>query len=165
MLILSFAWTALKMILVLKQSKTIHRDLRCKEEALREQKKEEDELNDEEDIGLCDKVLRFFSSLGQKLMLTLRFDVIPVVKALPSVLFRVSVLWLILSYSSEAYPNENGDGPSLLLALIPSGMLLLIISLNYVAANKIKLRKKEALVNSVSNVILPVYVDVFHLVS
>ena len=44
-------------------------------------------------------------------------------------------------------------------------MLLLIISLNYVAANKIKLRKKEALVNSVSNVILPVYVDVFHLVS
>ena len=153
------------MILVLKQSKTIHRDLRFKEKTMLKQKEEEEELNDEEDPGLCDKVMLFFSKLGQNLMLTLRFDVIPVIKALPSVMFRVSVLWLVLSYSSEAYPNQNGDGPSVFLALIPSGMFLGIIGLNYYAANKIQLRKKEALVNSVSNMILPVYIDVFPLVS
>ena len=101
---------------------------------------------------------RILSDMGNYVRQTVRHDAIPIVKALPTVIFRIAILCLTLTLSAEAYGDWR-------LVLCPMGLLLIMIFINLYAASEINLRPKEAWVNSVNSLILPVYSDVFFLVS
>ena len=91
------------------------------------------------------------------------FLAVPIIKVLPSIAFRILSFWLILSYLPEFYNNEEGNGPGLGLFL-PLFLIGIIMLVNFITATKfglIGLKAKEALVNSVCNIILPVYGDMY----
>ena len=88
-----------------------------------------------------------------------------IVKILPSVVFRLLCFWLILSYSSEFYLNKKGNGPGRGIFL-PFALVALIIGINFAIGYwKLNLKMEELIVNSFGNLILPVYVHLFYLVS
>ena len=64
------------------------------------------------------------------------------------------------------YMNEEGSAPKALGVLIPVILLFALVAVGWIFVGKsIHLKWQEALVNSFSSSILPIYVDVFLLVS
>ena len=108
--------------------------------------------------GTFATVAAFFQNLVWKIRLHGRFTFAPIIKTSPSLLFRVFAYSLILLYSSDLY---RGIG-----LLMPFGILSIMTILNF-SVGKLMLPTKdeELLVNSVSGIVLPVYIDVFDIVS
>ena len=90
----------------------------------------------------------------------MRYLGIPLIKAMPTVLFRMLCFWLLLSYSTEFYPDENGTGPGLGLCL-PLAMMLSVIFVNLGVGHFLGLKIEEAITNAITNLVIPVYLDVF----
>ena len=159
-----FAWTLVRLLLVLIESKSIYRNRELKEVAERNRLKE---INSRytENKGCCEKVKNIWKDIISAVSLKIKYIGIPILNALSTVIFRLTTLWLILSYSSELYPNSDGSGPGLGLFL-PFCVLGIILLVNFAVGTKIlDLRWQEALVNSNSYIFLPVYFDLFFLVS
>ena len=116
------------MLLTLYDNKTIHRNREKKEEAERALAKEQDSRNTENE-GCWDKTKTFFTDLLSTIMLKVKYLIIPMVKVLPSVMFRLGTLWLLLTYSTEWYLNATGDGPGLGLFL-PLILMIIIMGAN-----------------------------------
>ena len=94
------------------------------------------------------------------LILQIRYLGIPLIKAMPTILFRMLCFWLLLSYSTEFYPDKNGTGPGLGLCL-PLAMMLSVILVNLGVGHFLGLKIEEALTNAITNLVIPVYLDVF----
>ena len=86
-----------------------------------------------------------------------RYTLAPILKTLPGLLFRIFGYCLILSYLSDFY---TGMG-----YLIPLGLVVGVVVLQFIAGKMIELRDEEAIVNAFCGVTLPVYLDVFPIVS
>ena len=105
--------------------------------------------------------LKHFGSLQ---ILNAKYLGIPLIKALPTVIFRLFCFWILLSYSSEFYPNCEGNGPGLGL-WFPALMIAVVCSINFGIGYKLGLRFEEAITNCITNLVIPVYVDLFFLVT
>ena len=159
----SLIWSLLRVCLTLIENKSTHRNRAEKDEAERNLRKKLQRNNPNQ--GYCDTITNFLTDAGATVLFKLKYLGIPMIKVLPSVIFRLLCFWLILSYCSEFYPNKQGVGPGLGLWL-PAILIFLVAGINFVvASNGLQLKMQEAVVNSTSNLILPVYVDLFYLVS
>lgn len=139
------------MLLVLRGSKFIQQHRKQKELAAFEEENKK--------RATCE-------NFQKKLEIIMKYDVLPIISDLPSVIFRVSVFWLALTYGSEAYANEYGDGPGPLLFILPLVLLSLVIGVNAVVGYFcLELKWEEMVVNAFGNILLPIYIDVFFLVS
>ena len=108
--------------------------------------------------GTFTKIATFFQNLVWKIRLHGRFTFTPIIKTSPSLLFRVFAYSLILLYSSDLY---RGIG-----LLLPFGLFSLMAILSFsVGKLMLPIKFEELLVNSVSGIVLPVYIDVFDIVS
>ena len=160
----SLIWTGLRMICILKASKNIHRILKEKEEANQEEDERQDDTSEMTTFQKLGHAIT--THVGKPMKLFWRFDVIPVLWLLPTIIFRLSVFCLICTWSSTFYMNEVGSAPKALGILIPVLLLFTLVLVGLMLVGKsIHLKWQEALVNSFSSSILPIYVDVFLLVS
>ena len=155
-------WSLIRIWSTLLENKSIHRNRENRiaaERELRIQRERRDQ-----DQGCYETITNFFKDSAATIKLKVQYIVIPMIKVLPSVIFRLLTFWLILSYCTEFYPNEKGNGPGMGL-LIPAFLLFLIGAINFLSGYSLGLNKEEAIVNSFSNLIMPLYVDLFSLVS
>ena len=143
------------------ENKSVHRNREKKEEAEKDLRRRK--LETRQSVtgqGYCRRFTAFCrDNLGDVIALKLKYVAIPVIKVLPSILFRLGSLWLILTYCSEFYPSAEGPGWGLVL---PALLIFVIMAVNfYVATSYLKLKKEEALVNSVCNVVHPTYINLY----
>ena len=89
--------------------------------------------------------------------LHVKYTLAPILKVLPSFLFRLFAYSLIVSYSSDFY---TGMG-----CLIPLILVTVIVLLQFLTAKMMKLRTEEAIVNAFCGITLPIYLDVFTVVT
>ena len=160
---MSCIWSLWRMSSALFENKSVHRNREKKEEA--EQNLRRRKLETRQSViaeGCCKKFTAFWrDNVGDVIALKMKYVGIPVIKVLPSILFRLGSIWLILSYCSEFYPSVDQQGPGWGLVL-PALLIFIIMAVNfYVSTSYLKLKKDEALVNSVCNVIHPTYVDLY----
>ena len=152
------------MILALYDNKSVYRNRETKEEAERALKIKQTS-RPTENTGCWSRFKNVFKDLLASLTIKTKYVFVPVVKVLPSVMFRLGTMWLLFTYSSEWFPNREGNGPGYGL-LFPLGTLCLIFGINYVVGKKsLDCKENEAIVNSISNLVLPAYVDLEYLVS
>ena len=141
------------------KNNNVYSDRITREGAERKQAKEERSSNRgrNRDEG-CFATLKGFSDDALfATKLHVKYTLAPILKVLPSVLFRVFAYCLIVSYSSDFY---TGMGYFLPLILVT-----VIVLLEFLAGKMIKLRNEEAMVNAFCGVTLPIYLDVFTVVS
>ena len=106
----------------------------------------------------CSKTVGYLKDLARKLKLHGKFTMAPIIKTSPSLLFRVFAYSLLLTYSSDWY---NGIG-----LLFPFGLFMVMTLLSFVIGKwTLPIRDPELLVNAVSGVVLPIYIDIFDVVS
>ena len=97
------------------------------------------------------------------LCLKFKYIVVPMIKAMPTVIFRILCFWLLLTYCSEFYPEGEGNEPG--LGLLLGAILIVIVSgINFAVGYGLGLKFEEAVTNSVTNLIIPVYIHLFYLV-
>ena len=114
--------------------------------------------NDTEDSGTCKAIQRFCEDLFWTCRLHVKFTVSPIVKLSPGLFFRILSYGVILSYLSDLY---NGIG-----ILFPFALFATVASLNFVVGKYLlKIKDSEVLVNSICGVVLPIYLDLFDVVS
>ena len=148
--------------MTLIENKSIHRNRAENDEAMRTLRKKRQRKA--KHLGVCDKLTNGLKDVTAWILFQLRYLGIPMIKVVPSVMFRLLCFWLILSYCSEFYLNENGTGPGVGICL-PAFLILVVITVQFVVGHRLGLKRQEAVVNSTNNLILPVYVDMFYLVS
>ena len=152
----------------LLENKAVLRSREKQEDAQRKKKTKDEERQKSNNAapGRCEEIKEFCGEMGAAIQRKTQYLVMPIVKLLPSVLFRLASLWLILCCSAELYPNKEGNGPGWLLVL-PSVFLGIIVVLNFLVATKteIDLKKEEAILNANCNILLPAYSDLFFEVS
>ena len=117
--------------------------------------------NDEDDSverGICEKIQLFGGNIWWMIRLHTKYTLAPILRITGSFFFRVLTYWIILSYLSSLYNGIGLISPFLLFAMV-SGLSFLcgkwIVNLRY----------QEALVNSICGVVLPIYLDMFNVVS
>ena len=144
-------------------NKTIHRNRETKEDAERALRKQQTSRQNE-NAGCWPRFQNLLKDILASFVIKTKYVVVPVVKVLPSVMFRLGTLWLLLTYSIEWFPNQEGSGPGYGI-LFPLAIICLIVGINYLVGTKLlKCKENEAIVNSVSNLVLPAYVDIEFLV-
>ena len=164
---LSLIWSCLRTCWVLVENKSIHRNRAEKTAAERNLTKKQERENKKQtkDAGCWQNVIHFGKDQVAMLWLKFKYLVIPLIKALPSIIFRVLCFWLLLSYCSEFYPDSKGNGPGLGLFL-PAVMISIVTAINFwVGYGMLGLKVEEVVTNCVTNVVIPVYVDLFYMVS
>ena len=163
---LSLIWSCLRTCWVLVENKSIHRNRAEKNAAERNLTKKQERENKEQtgEGGCWRNVVHFGKDQVAILWLKFKYLVIPLVKALPSIIFRVLCFWLLLSYCSEFYPDDSGNGPGLGL-WFPFVMMTIVSAINFGVGYKLGLKFEENRTNCVTNLVIPVYVDLFYLVS
>ena len=163
---IAFVWSLFTMVAVLLQNKYIYRDRANKERTLKEQLQLKsiettrtnsgDQIHQNDDES-CRSVKKFWTYVTWELKLTAKYVMVPVVKVLPTIAFRVLSFWIILTCLSEYY-IEYG-------LIVPATFFSFICLLTHAVGLNLNLKWKESFVNSVCTVILPVYVDLYLLVS
>ena len=154
------------MICTLKESKNIHRNLKEREQARQEEQEREKE-QELEDSSLCEKIkFNITRKIVTPAKLFWKFDVLPVLWLLPTIIFRISVFCLISTLSSSLCMNKNGNDPSMFGLILPIILFFTLVAISWkLVGRSIHLRWTEALVNSFCTAVLPIYSDVFLLVS
>jgi hypothetical protein len=151
----------------LVENKSIHRNRAEKNAAERNlTKKQERENKKQTGGGGCwQTVVHFGKDQVAMLWLKFKYLVIPLIKALPTIIFRVLCFWLLLSYCSEFYPDNKGNGPGLGL-WFPTIMIAIVTAINFgVGYGMLGLKVEEVITNCATNLVIPVYVDLFYMVS
>ena len=147
--------------MTLVESKSIHRNRENKIEAernLRIERKREKE--GEQDCP--GRTVNIFVDLWATIELNIYYIGVPMIKVLPSVLFRLLTFWLILSYCAQIYPHPDSTSPGWGL-IVPAFLPFFIVLINFLSGYLLELNREEATVNSFSNLILPVYSNLFFL--
>ena len=154
----SFLWSLFRTFYTLIEDKSIHRNRaeRFKSQYLLQ--KEASNLRNEKNG--CQTRYSWIKEKILFLLLQMRYLGIPLIKAMPTVLFRMLCFWLLLSYSTEFYPDEIGTGPGLGLCF-PLAMMLSVIFVNLGVGHFLGLKIEEALTNAITNLVIPVYLDVY----
>ena len=146
-------WSLITMAMLWLKNNSVYNDLIIREMAKSNIKSEE--VNND---GTCTKILTFFKDLFWKLRLHGRFTLAPIIKTTPNLLFKVFAYTLILIYASDWY---SGIG-----LLLPFGLFATMTFLSFVVVRlTLPIRDEELLVNSFSGVVLPIYINVFDVVS
>ena len=153
------------MCTILVENKSIHRNREKKKEA-EHNKRRMERWEEATNSGFCGYFKYFLVDIvGLTTFHKTKYLGMPIIKIIPSVLFRFASLWMIFSYSAEYYANTAGDGSGRGM-LIPFLLNMVIVLINFgVSFGILECRKEESLVNSICNVVLPVYEDLFTVVS
>ena len=162
MIWVSFIWSFIRTCWTLIENKSIHRnrsERNSAERSLANERKRE-----YEDPDACENCVNRLKDFCLLQVLKIKYLGIPLIKALPTVIFRLLCFWIILSYCSEFYPDCKGNGPGIGL-VFPAIMVIIVMAINYVVGHKLGLKVQENIVNSITNLVIPVYVDLFFLVS
>ena len=134
---------------------------KCKTVRNLRKKKQRGNQNEE----CCSDFINTLSDTFASIWYTLNYVVAYMVKVLPSVMFRLLCFWLILSYTTEFYLNKQGNKPGWGMFL-PAILILLVVVINfavgYLPLFNLQLKIEELIANSFSNLILPIYVHLFH---
>ena len=135
------------------KNNSVYNDLIAREKAKSVEASEGMKTND-----TCKKMTTVFVELVGKIRLHGRFTLVPIIKTTPSLLFRVLAYSLILIYSSNWF---SGIG-----LLFPFGLISIMTALNFMVGKlALPIKDEEVLVNSFSGAVLPIYIDVFDVVS
>ena len=86
-----------------------------------------------------------------------KYTLLQVLKSMPSILFRIFSYCIIISYSAELY---TGIG-----YLAPLVFMVLVVLAEFLVGKVMELRNEEAIVNAFCGVTLPIYLDIFPIVS
>ena len=86
-----------------------------------------------------------------------KYTLLQVLKSMPSILFRIFSYCIIISYSAELY---TGIG-----YLAPLVFMVFVVLTEFLVGKFLKLRNEEAIVNAFCGVTLPIYLDIFPIVS
>ena len=159
----SFIWSLIRTFLTLIEDKSIHRN-RAEQITVQNLLRKEGENKEQEEENCCQTACKYIKDKCLILVLKLRYLGIPLIKAMPTVLFRMLCFWLLLSYSTEFYPDEKGTGPGLGL-WFPFVMMMIVIGINFGIGYLLGLKTEEGITNSITNLVIPVYLDVFFLVN
>ena len=92
-------------------------------------------------------VLKFYS----------KYTLLQVLKSMPSILFRILSYCIIISYSAELYTG--------IFYLAPLVFVVSVVLTEFLVGKLMKLRYEEAIVNAFCGVTLPIYLDIFPIVS
>ena len=155
----------MRTFLVLVENKTINRNRAEKNAAemnLRKEREREDK--NQQGSGCWQHFINFGKDQITILGLKLKYIGIPLMKAMPSVIFRLMSFWLLLTYCSEFYPGNKETSPGLGL-IVPSILILIVIGINFGVGHMLGLKMEEVTTNCITNLVIPVYVDLFSLVS
>ena len=148
--------------MTLLENKSIHRHRAEKQEKIRTLKKQQQRSF--ENLKCFDIATNTIKDSLVSLGYKFNYLFVSMVKVLPSVIFRLFCIWLTLSYTSEFY-LRNDNNPGLGIGL-PFVLIIIITMINYrVGYWYLGLKSKEAIVNSIGNLVLPVYIDLYYLVS
>ena len=148
--------------MTLIENKSIHRN-RSERSTLQRSIANERKREHQDPQG-CEKCIDHVNEVFSFLGLKLKYLGIPLIKALPTVIFRLLCFWILLSYFSEFYPDCKGNGPGPGLVL-PAIMIAVVIGINFIVGIRLGLKWEENVTNSITNLVIPVYVDLFFVVS
>ena len=145
-------WSLITMAMLWLKNNSVYNDLIIREMA---------KSSNSEDVtenGTCAKIITFFKDLLWKIRLHGRFTLAPIIKTTPNLLFKVFAYTLILIYSSDWY---SGIG-----LFFPLGLFATMTLLSFAVGRlTLPIKDEELLVNSFSGVVLPIYINVFDVVS
>ena len=131
------------MLSVIQENNSIYGDRKRRDQSVRNEMKEKNQ-NLEEGGCLYEKAKPF-----------LLYNIIPLCKVVPSVLFRIFGWTIIFGYLSELFYGK---------AVFILGVIFLMVpSISYIIGTvktfNLKLKWDESLLNSVVGMILPIYID------
>ena len=137
------------MVSVIQQNNSIYGDRKRRDESLRKEMKEKNP-SAEEDGCLSEKVKPF-----------VLYNIIPLCKVVPSVMFRILGWLIILGYLSELFHGN---------AILILGVIFLMVpSISYfigtIKTFNVNLKWDESLLNAVVGMLLPIYIDLHSTVS
>ena len=158
----SFSWTLLRLVLTLLNNKT-KQNLEKQEAAERAWKKEQEKRNGEEE-GCWKKIKNAVNDALAFATRKTKYVLIPLILALPTVIFRLGSFWLVFTYCLEWFLSKEVDGPGIGI-FIPFILLGIVFGINYlIATKKLDLNQREAVANSIAAIMIPSYVPLDHLV-
>ena len=153
MALFSLFWSLLTMIMICVKNNNIYANFIVREKANRRNVN-----NDTEESGACKAIQRFCEDVFWTCRLHAKFTLAPIVKLSPGLFFRILSYGVIFSYLSDLY---NGIG-----ILFPFALFATVASLNFMVGKYLlKIKDSEVLVNSICGVVLPIYLDLFDVVS
>ena len=141
------------MMMLCMKNNNVYEDLISREKAKRTKLSENRQEN-----GLCTKIQTGFQDVFWTIKLHGKFRLAPILKIFPSLLFRVLSYSIILSYMSNFY---SGMGLFIPLALFAIPVLFSFLVGKYILG----IKDSEVVVNAVSGVVLPIYIDLFNVVN
>ena len=94
----------------------------------------------------------FCSRIGSKIKILIKYTITPLFKVVPSFLFRLLSYLVILGYISETFTG--------IALIIPFMIFALVAGISfYIGAFQLQLKRDEAIVNSLTGLIAPMYID------
>ena len=148
-------YSFIKMIVMIRDNNGIYQDRRKRHEQMMKTKMEGKSKYGGKKNDNC--LTGFFA----KIKVLFLYDIVPLVKTLPSTLFRISAWVIIFLYLAEFFHGKA--------LLIPFVIFITIPSIAYLTGTLsifgIDLKKDECLLNSIISMILPVYIDLYSPVS
>ena len=154
MALFSLCWSFLTMIMICVKNNNIYANFIVREKASRKNVNEDDD----EESGTCKTLKQTIGYVLWNIRLHAKFTLTPILKLAPGLLYRILSYCVIFSYLSDLY---NGIG-----VLFPFALFATVASLNFIVGKYLlKIKDSEVVVNSICGVVLPIYVDLFNVVS